>query len=150
MEYGTIEKIDSGQAAEDIPIFDGTNWLPKGGTEKIKIIVSSRNLADETSTVPYTGLGFKPSYVRIMGNVNNTTIMSEGATELTSYGSFSKIGTVWQRSVASGSDFVSALVSVGNSVAGKVDSFDSDGLTITWTKTGSPTGTFNFVLECFR
>lgn len=40
--------------------------------------------------------------------------------------------------------------SSGNTYAGAVKSFDSDGFTITWTKSGSPTGTLNLYALCLR
>lgn len=150
MDYGKISKLGASNSAEDFLLFDGTDWVAKGGTEKIKLITSSRNLATATSTVSYTGVGFKPSYIRVIGNVNNGTIVSHGSTDKTNYMTIFKVGTVWQRSISSGADCIQAISSVGNGVAGNIDSFDADGFTITWTRTGSPTGTFNFGAECFR
>jgi hypothetical protein len=141
----------TGQAAEDFAIYDGANWVAQGGTEVRKIITANRNLADATSTVGITGLGFRPSYVRISGNVNNTDIVCFGATDLTNRMQFYQNASGnWARSVGGGSDCIIGFDTAGNSVQGNVDSFDADGLTITWTKTGSPTGTFNTAIECFR
>jgi hypothetical protein len=141
----------TGQAAEDFAIYDGANWVPQGGQEKIKILISSRLLSAADNTVAYTGVGFKPSYIRVMGNVNGTDILGIGYYDGTSKGQFyQSSGSQWQRSVGVADDFVIGFDSAGNSSAGTLDSFDADGFTISWVKTGSPGGTYNLAFECFR
>jgi len=111
----------------------------------------NRNLADASNTVAYTGLGFRPSYIRIAGNINNTITICFGHTDTTSRSQFfqGSSGT-WQRSVGGGGDCIIGVISPGNSTQGNVDSFDIDGFTISWIKTGSPTGTMNCSAECFK
>jgi len=40
--------------------------------------------------------------------------------------------------------------SSGTEIYAIVKSYDADGFTLTWTKGGSPTGTFEFAVKCIR
>ena len=110
----------------------------------------NRNLADATNTVIYDSIGFTPSFIKFSGNINNTDTMAFGATDLVNRSQFYIGSSGWNRSIGGGSDCLICFISAGNSVQGNVDSFDVDGFTITWTKTGSPTGTMNWSAECFQ
>lgn len=98
----------------------------------------SRNLADASGIQSVTAIGFKPSYIIIFACVGGTNEVSwgfgggggENAIYKNTTTSFSNAGQVIR--------LVETDVSVMNTGAATMN---DDGFTITWTKTGSPTGT---------
>ena len=144
----------SGQAAEDVPIFDGVNWVAKGGNEKIKVDHFSQNLTGITTgvTTAVTGVGFKPSCVHFFAQVSPTYTTSWGFDDGTTRKS------IWDASGSSGAGnySISTTRSIWNEKTGSdwangyIQSMDSDGFTIYWTKGGSPTGNCAIPFCAFR
>lgn len=118
---------------------DGT--APEWSTG-IKIGTFTRDTSLASGTQAITGVGFKPSHVIFLANTFNTPEASVGfdsgtiAYELDSYGA-----------VVAGNWLIHSFGSIfllqGDSIfySGRISSFDTDGFTITWTKTGAKTGT---------
>ena len=139
----------TGQVAEDLPFFDGVNWLPKGGVEKIKVDTFDRDTAVASGTQVITGVGFKPSYIVLNAGQNGTTKYSMGYDDGTTkfcWHNQGASGTVWERAA----ELVRVDTTGVNYYHGHIQSFDSDGFTIVWTKTGSPTGTATCHFTCYR
>lgn len=134
----------SGQAAEDMAIFDGANWVAKGGTEKIKGIEFTRDTSTATGTQAITGLGFKPSALSIVSYQEGTDEASWGFDD----GTFRKCLSMASTGVfeGNGANSIYDNEGGGNAYTGYVQSFDSDGFTISWTRTGTPTG--NYISRC--
>jgi hypothetical protein len=122
-----------------------------GGALKSKIIASTRDLAAVSGSVGYTGMGFQPTSCDSQGDAGDSatqyvTILGR---------SDSALG---QSSLAFGGSaflfqnffmyYVNAAASGNQSFT--ITSYDADGFTGTWTKTGSPSGTVNFQVRCFR
>lgn len=103
----------------------------------VKTFNLSRDLSTASGTVAYTGVGFKPKVIKIIAVDSGTTIATWGFDDGISPRSIYFDGTNYQAV----SFLINAFVSGGNFVTGVIDSFDEDGFTIDWTKTGSPTGT---------
>ena len=148
---GTISNdlILSGQTAEDIPFFDGTNWVAQGGTEKIVIVTFTRDQSLASGTQIISGLGFKPSAIHFIAGQNSTSKFSSGHDDGTSVACWhnQNAGTNWER------DFGNSIrvhQTSSDIYRGSVTTFDVDGFTINWTKTGSPTGTMEITALCFR
>ena len=144
----------AGQTAEDFAIFNGTNWEAKGGGELRFVTSVTKNLTDASTTQVITGVGFRPSSVII--NVAN---VSGGQTGSWGYAS----GTAAQRHKCIFNDdadvtllrsasgiIVNAYSAVSANQTAVVQSFDSDGFTLDWTKIASPTGTIQLQIFCFR
>lgn len=124
-----------------------------GGALKSCQFGGSRDLTTATGSVSYTGCGFAPtsclatgevggsltSYVTIIGfapsTFSSSTAVSLGASLI---------------SVDGGVLFNFKDVTGSNIQTGAISSYDADGLTISWTKTASPTGTAIFRFMCFR
>ena len=161
MDYGNmiIKQLtqlgDVTNSAEDFPIFDGIEWLPKGGDEKIHSPSTiSRDLSLDTDQV-ITGIPFRPSAgFFFVAEISGSSIGS-------SWGFWS--GTSPNRQ--SGVNFDNANSTllrpfsgvVANCYSGssinnvaKVNSIESAGITLGWTKTGSPTGTVHMRAIFFR
>lgn len=112
-----------------------------------KIITGSRDFAAASGDVAYTGVGFKP-----------TSIMAfaYGGTYMSSVGMVDSSGTEMcsSKNFDSTSDGTTALIyfttAAGAYQTAIVKTYDNDGFTLTWAKTGSPTGTMQLRFLCFR
>lgn len=117
---------------------------------KSKVITSTRDLTAATADISYTGVGFEPTSIIAICNI-------DGSTNSVSFGfadsgkSSSEIekdsNTYWYKNDI----LLRASTSVGSSFQNAtIKSYDSDGFTISWIKAGSPTGTANLIFLCFR
>jgi len=122
----------------------------------IYLIEATRDLAAETGDVSYTGVGFAPSHVAalLIPPSGGTNIISIGFGSASSATGFSvKEGAAGE--FVPNSDFgadtlLSGYTGVGNYQIAAIKSMDADGLTLTWTLTGSPTGIYKVAILCFR
>ena len=139
----------AGQAAEDVLIFDGTNWVAQGDTEIVFVAETSRDISLATGTQAITGVGFKPKAVHFHAVLNGQLDGCWGFDNgVTAKGIVMNVGGAnlqWQ-------NISSMLVEpVTNQIyKGSIQSFDSDGFTISWIKTNSPTGILRIVFMVFR
>lgn len=118
------------------------NLTPLGSTGESKIISFTYNLTTASGTQTITGVGFTPSLVIFLGLLENSTTavcmgFDNGTTHYPIYGN---AGPVWFVSNA-GTISIVLITSAGNQQVAAISSFNSDGFVLTWTKTGSPTGT---------
>ena len=125
---------------------DGVEWA-----NGFKVGTFTRDISLASGNVSYTGIGFKPSKIFFTGAVHATRIASligldDGATRL----------CMFDRSDVAGTYAIDTAYSIwlsygaGTDQYGYVYSFDADGFTIAWTKTGSPTGTATVYYMAFR
>ena len=110
-----------------------------------KIVSATRVISTATGTQAITGVGFTPKLIIALGMVSSTltrcTGMSTGLVDICN----SIFGT---GAASQSASLLTFAVDPSNYSIGSVQSYDSDGLTISWVKTGSPTGTANFYLLC--
>jgi hypothetical protein len=113
---------------------------------RVKVGAISRVLTAATGNVAYTNIGFRPKLVIFIGGVSGTLSHAIGFSDSTT-----DAGLVINASsgnVISSSAFVLGHTDGVNSHNASVVSFDSDGFTLAWTKTASPTGTLNASYIC--
>lgn len=112
-----------------------------------KVIVATHD-ASVTGTQAITGVGFTPRMVKVTANIDTSIAACFGVAQGISAKCLTNhtTGGQWKYNSA----FVDVVVSSGNEPYAGVPSFDSDGITLTWAKVGSPTGTINMILEFFR
>lgn len=110
----------------------------------------TRDISTASGNQAVTGVGFEPTHGIFLAAEGNTNKMSIGFSDGTSNYALNDRHSVtadtW--SVAN-ADAISVFQGGGNAYAGDVNSWDSDGFTIAWTKTGTTTGTitiFYFVI----
>lgn len=107
-----------------------------------KVITITRNLNSATGDVSYTGIGFQPSSLITNCSIDgNGPKISWGMTDKNKDASHVvEIGT---EVYGDGNIYAINLVTTlsTNFQKALVKSYDVDGFTLTWTKTGSPTGT---------
>jgi hypothetical protein len=119
-------------------------WLllnPSGGLSKV--ITATRDVTASSGSVAYTGVGFKPTRLRIMafrnavgigGGANNSEGFSDSSLTQAARAFAADTGVVMS---ATGVIVIYSDVATANSQNAAVASYDSDGFTLSWTKTGS-------------
>lgn len=116
----------------------------------MKVLGATRDLtaAGAPTDVAYTDVGFKPGAILSLATVPATHTWCVGAAS-----GAAEQGVIWSL-VANYLSYASALLGIAvdgsNYQSATLKTFDSDGFTLTWTKTGSPTGTANIIFLCFR
>lgn len=131
-----------------------TTIIPTSGQAVVKTPVSStsvtftRDMTTATGTQAVTGVGFTPTAIVFLYAINGT------AQEGVGFSDSAKAGR--NRSYLTGSGWfvgtnaITASPSSGNYQIGDVSTYDSDGFTISWAKTGAPTGTLTVYALCLR
>ena len=117
-----------------------------------KVLAITRDMTLATGSVSYTGVGFRPTSLQAFGA--NVTISTNNA--VNGYCD-SALG---QAALRAGSGtpgqwvyLASVLIYMGTDGAYQtfaVTSFDADGFTGTWTRTGAPGGTQSMAILCFK
>lgn len=130
---------------------DGTDLLLMRSEVLSKVVSFTRDISTASGSQAVTGVGFKPTSVLMLA-----TRSDSGTAGWSSSMADSALGT---GIIAGNTD---ANVSIGTvnilygnqagttSYSGALASYDSDGFTLNWTKTGSPTGTLTVKALCLR
>ena len=119
---------------------------------RTKVITATRDLTTATGDVAYTGVGFKPSSIIAIASVNDSYTQSFGMADA-SLGKgylYLPISASGKGEVGTGNFLVAMVTYASAYQVAIVKSYDTDGFTLTWTKNGSPTGTFTMIFLCFR
>jgi len=112
---------------------------------------TTRNLTTESGTQVITGVGFTPKIIDFIYADDVTIKSGQGWDNGTSHKAL-----VWAHGLTANTFAVDPSYSIvvyvdgSNYYKGQVTTLGSDGFTITWEKTGSPTGTLNIVYKCSR
>ena len=130
-------------AGETIEIYADTvsKMLPVGFQAKAKVSTFNFSASTAPSSVPITGVGFKPSAICFLASTNGTSTMSFGVDD----GSF-HFGVGDDGADVSGTYFLRNTESIlyaqaaGATCLGHIASFDNDGFTVSFSKTGAPVG----------
>lgn len=132
----------SGGAA--VPTFR-TQVLADLPATRFKASSLSRDMTAASGNVAYTGIGFQPKAILFFSNVNGTARASWGYTTSATAGDNTCVFD--DNGDAAGTYAIAVNNCIYLETGGAVNqkaalaSFDSDGFTLTWTKTGAPTGT---------
>ena len=113
-----------------------------------KIISSTRDLSAATADVSYTGAGFTPTSIVALWTINYSFSFGVGVSDSTK-------GAANAEQYASTKFYSSTyLLDIGTAAGvnqyAAVKTYDSDGFTLTWGKTGSPTGTATIRFLCLK
>lgn len=115
-----------------------------------KLIAITRDLTLATGSVAYTGVGFRPSAMIATAGIGASTDYlialgiadsSLSAGNLLLYSS----GTGFPTAI-----FLNFFAASGAQQVAAIASYDSDGFTLSWVKTGLPTGTVTIYILCLR
>jgi hypothetical protein len=117
----------------------------------------SRDLSTATGQVAYTGIGFKPSSMVAVAaiSVSETVCMGLSGAASDAGGCVSKNPTIaeqWRYSMGGGLSAtpIWGATASGDGQSATVASWDSDGFTLDWEKSGSPTGNLNCMVLCIK
>jgi hypothetical protein len=114
------------------------------------VITLARDLTVAGGSVAYTGVGFKPTaLIAIGGEAVGYTYTTYGGLADNAGTGRSLFGTTAAPSPTA-NFLLFSDAGVANFQAANVASYDVDGFTLTWLKTGSPTGTATVYVLCLR
>lgn len=165
--YDHIHPTDTSRAALASPTFTGTPAAPTAalGTNTtqvattafvqaaktaFKVVSFTRVMSLATGSQSVTGVGFTPRFIEfstgiVGGSAFGSIGSSDGTTHNAAETSFAASSVYPQVGMAGiQRDAAAAYQSF------TVSSMDSDGFTIAWTKSGSPTATATVLATCFR
>ena len=155
----TISGTTSGAVTITAPAVAGTPTLTlptTTGTLSLglssKVLAITRDMTLATGSVSYTGVGFRPTSLQAFGS--NTTISTNNA--VNGYCDSALGQAALRAGTASPGQWqylASVLIYMGTDGAYQtfaVTSFDADGFTGTWTRTGAPGGTQSMAILCFK
>jgi hypothetical protein len=120
----------------------GAVLIPKANLAAIAayMLKTTRVLTEASGDVAYTGVGFTPSAIIFFVVIGGGSLGRWGLSDGVRHGAAYRVSGA--TTIISDTDVaILCDLSGGNSQSAVVKSFDADGFTLTWTKTGSPTGT---------
>jgi hypothetical protein len=138
--FGRIQGGSSGQILEH----DGDEFvLASHATYSLGKHIGSFtiNTATATGTQSVTGVGFAPTVLIFIACQDASDEYSIGWDDATNKGSIAYDGTDWNISTSYSINDLESAAGAGAYYQGVVNSMDSDGFTVGWTRTGAPTGT---------
>lgn len=142
----TAAKLTIGSAGDILRVVSGAAaWTGAN----FKVGAFTRDVSAASGNVATTGVGFLPKVLVIMGVINAAPQMSIGFYDGTAHGCiamYTNDAWTYTASYITFCQFGSGSSEQKASVA----SLDADGFTLTWTKTGTPTGTFAMYYLAFR
>jgi hypothetical protein len=144
--FGRIKGGTSGQILEH----DGDEFILASHTTyslSHKIGSFTIDTTTATGTQAVTGVGFEPDVLLFLACQDNSDELSIGWDDGTTKGSlaYEGTGTVWRISTSYSIRDIEATAGGGLYYEGVVNSMDSGGFTIGWTRTGAPSGTLTIV-----
>lgn len=124
-----------------------TDYADYGSMNEVKVSSFTRNTATASGTQAVTGIGFKPRAVFFIAAQDSVVGelsfgFDDGVTPRAVRDYFNVTPDAWE---TFGTYSISILEGAGKEYEGNVDSFDSDGFTIDWTRTGAPVGTVTVI-----
>ncbi len=122
------------------------------GTKNIKFSAFTRDLTAASGSVAYTGAGFTPRTALVLGCLSGSAgRFTMGGTDAVAiqfafYDSNQTTAASW---TYTNGNLIFVDAGGGNNQSATISSFDSDGMTLAWTKAGTPTGTASFIAIYF-
>lgn len=154
-KHGFLKKLSN--IATEFMNGQGAWATPAGGMQyadaRFEILTGTKNLADADTTQAFTGANFAPKAALFIGTLDGTNVFSIAFAE--------NVGTAEGRGIFTASATAGIFSYQGTAFSlyksavpdrniASISSWDSDGLTLSWVKTGSPTGTADLHILCLR
>jgi hypothetical protein len=149
-EYATISGTETltGKTLTT-PVINNATFTG-GGALISKIITATRDIAGASADVSYTGVGFRPTAIICIAVSNSSYPFSIGMVDSNRTSGQIEHYENTTNSFFSNTSFIELTTGGGNTQLATVKSYDSDGFTLTWVKSGSPTGTGVLTFLCFK
>ena len=127
---------------------------PKQKAVGIKFGSFTRDMTAASGDAVITGVGFQPRLVIFMAALTSNTSTFSVSIDSANGSSGSGVGSIFTRGSASflaGTSYSIQLETTAgtNFQSGSISAVGTDGFTVTWVKTGSPTGTANIFYAAF-
>ena len=124
-------------------------YADEAGLANQKVGTFSYDVSTATGTQAITGVGFQPKVLILMASLNDAS-GSWGIVSGTTGGGLTQSMNSISTAYANDNDAPILYVNGGNTAIGSINSLDSDGFTIGWVKSSSPTGTLLIDYLAFR
>ena len=160
IDPNSTEQVDGATTVEIYPgesclvMSNGTAWYTVGRhapTYQVGSFTRDMSLASGSQAV--TGVGFKPRAVLFLagqaspGGAGMSIGFDNGSTKAVAFDQDQISDDTYQLSTGSS---IFEILTASNYYQGNISSLDADGFTISWTKTGSPTGTLTIPYLAMR
>jgi hypothetical protein len=166
---GTHEKLSVGSDADGDMYYRASGVLARlaKGAANLKLFMNAgatapewaagyklgsftRDMAAVAGDVAYTGVGFKPVLVEFMTSFSQAHSVGWDDGTNAFYSATVGVGTGMEY-ISGGARSIFMTDNYGSTnVLAYIKTLDSDGFTLTWSKTGSPTGTFTVYYKAYR
>jgi hypothetical protein len=138
----------------DVTSVGNATTLAASARLKSKVITSTRDLTTASGSQALTGVGFQPTACMFWGVLSGSSSVYTsifGASDSARGGGVTGVSaTATFNTLGAGQVMYFADATGGNSQIATISSYDADGLTLSWTKNASPTGTAAFYVICLR
>lgn len=125
---------------------NGTTWASTAISNTIKISSFTHD-SSTTGAQSVTGVGFQPRSLIFFTSLGSSAVATTGFDNgTTAEYTVTALSTV----AASTSNSIAAIVDSSNLNQAKITSLIADGFTVTWSKTGTPTGTSTTLFMAFQ
>ncbi len=121
-----------------------------GRVAAFKVGSFTRETSVATGTQAVTGIGFLPRAIMFFSADDDTTEISWGVDDDVTAGNVHDNSQVSANTYRAGAESIFLQHSTGDNYSGTISSFDADGFTLSWVKTGIPTGTAQMRYLAFR
>ena len=112
------------------------------------IVSATRDMTAATGSVAYTGAGFRPKAVAQFSSIAGQDNFSIGFGDQAT--TEARLERDDDNNFYIGGEFIYHVQAAGARQDATITSYDADGITLSWTKTGSPTGTLDIRFMFFR
>lgn len=133
-------------------VYDGTQFnILASLAPRFKIVSFTRDTATASGTQAVTGVGFKPRVVvflsgTVTGSGKVSVGIDDGTTPIGAFNNHNSTADTWGLDT---SFSIELIESTPNFSQAKITTLGADGFTVTWTKTGTPTGSVTIGALCF-
>ncbi len=107
---------------------------------RFKVGSFTRDVSVASGTQAVTGVGFQPTAIICLANISGANQASWGASDGTTNGCVLDFNSAVAATYAINANLIHVQFAA-DAYTGVISTFDADGFTISWTKTGTPTGT---------